>query len=213
MPKPMLYAVVILCTLALIPPVLIMLARSTTSTKPRVHLIWDMDNQPKFKAQSANPLFADGRAMRPSVLGTVARGELFSDTRVKMGIQNNQWISTIPVEVDAAVMKRGQERYNIYCTPCHGNAGYGNGIVNARAERLQEGLWVPPSSLHDKLVRSRPDGHLFNTISNGIRTMPPYGSQIDVEDRWAIVAYVRALQRSQNATIDDVPQEWRASLK
>ena len=93
------------------------------------------------------------------------------------------------------------------------HVGYGDGVVSGRAERLQEGTWIPPSSLHTELVRTRPDGHLFNTIGNGIRNMPGYASQIGTEDRWAIVAYVRALQRSQNATIDDVPPELRAQLR
>jgi mono/diheme cytochrome c family protein len=111
------------------------------------------------------------------------------------------------------VMKRGQERFGIYCTPCHGMAGAGDGIVNARAERLQEGTWIPPSDLSSDVVRGRPAGHLFNTITNGIRNMPAYGSQIPEDDRWAIVAYVRALQRSQHTSIGDVPPELRGTLR
>ena len=122
-------------------------------------------------------------------------------------------MSPIPVAVTAQLMRRGQERYDVFCTPCHGYAGNGDGIVAKRAERLQEGTWTPPSSLHTDLVRSRPDGQLFNTISNGVRTMPAYGSQIPVADRWAIVAYVRALQRSQGARVADVPAELRSQLR
>jgi mono/diheme cytochrome c family protein len=118
-----------------------------------------------------------------------------------------------PLAVDLGVLQRGRERYDIYCAPCHGLAGYGDGSVAKRAEALQEGTWTPPTSFHTELIRQRPDGHIFNTISNGIRNMPAYGPQIPVADRWAIVAYVRALQRSQNATVDDVPPEIRAQLR
>jgi mono/diheme cytochrome c family protein len=102
---------------------------------------------------------------------------------------------------------------DIYCSPCHGLAGYGDGMVAKRAEELQEGTWTPPSSMHSDLIRVRPAGQLFNTITNGIRNMPAYGQQISVEDRWAIVAYVRALQRSQAATVEDVPRDLRTSLR
>jgi mono/diheme cytochrome c family protein len=117
------------------------------------------------------------------------------------------------VAVSEALMRRGQERWEVFCTPCHGSAGYGDGPVARRADRLQEGTWTPPSSLHTDLVRSRPAGYLFNTVTNGVRNMPAYGSQIPVHDRWAIVAYMRALQRSQNATVADVPVELRQQLR
>jgi mono/diheme cytochrome c family protein len=123
------------------------------------------------------------------------------------------WVAAVPIEVDREVLQRGRERYDIYCSPCHGLVGSGDGMVAKRADELQEGTWTPPTSFHSELLRGRPDGHLFNTISNGIRNMPAYGSQISVEDRWAIVAYVRALQRSQNATVEDVPPEIRAQLR
>ena len=110
-------------------------------------------------------------------------------------------------------MKRGKERFDVFCAPCHGLAGNGDGLVAKRADRLQEGTWTPPSSLHTDLVRSRPDGQLYNSIANGVRTMPAYGSQIPVPDRWAIVAYVRALQRSSNARVADVPAELRSQLR
>jgi mono/diheme cytochrome c family protein len=205
---------VIATALALVPLALVARARTTTSTRPRINLVPDMDNQPKFRAQQANPMFADGRAMRPPVAGTVARGELREDAATYAGkTAAGEWVSAIPVAVTARLMKRGQERYDVFCTPCHGFAGNGDGIVAKRADRLQEGTWTPPSSLHTDLVRSRPDGQLFNTITNGVRTMPAYGSQIPVADRWAIVAYVRALQRSQNASVADVPAELRQQLR
>jgi mono/diheme cytochrome c family protein len=144
----------------------------------------------------------------------VARGELRDDTALFAGRDAaGAWVEAMPVAVTAQAMKRGKERYDVFCSPCHGLAGYGDGIVAKRADRLQEGTWTPPSSLHTDLVRSRPDGQLYNTVANGVRNMPAYGAQIPVADRWAIVAYVRALQRSQNARIADVPADVRPQLR
>jgi mono/diheme cytochrome c family protein len=213
LPRWLLFTVVILVALSWVPLALIMRARVTTSPKPRIHVVPDMDNQPKFKPQSRNPMFADRRAMRPPVAGAVARGEMLGEPTLTSGKIGEDWVETIPVEVDRGLLQRGRERYDVYCSPCHGLAGFGDGMVAKRADELQEGTWTPPASFHSDLVRSRPVGHLFNTISNGIRNMPAYGPQIPVEDRWAIVAYVRALQRSQNATVDDVPPDIRAQLR
>ena len=212
MPRWILYTAVILTALALVPLALIARARAVPSSQPRIHLIHDMDHQPKFKAQAENPLFADGRAMRPPVPGTVAFGSFVADEEVATGRREGMWVTTVPVPLTAELLRRGEERYNIYCSPCHGLAGYGDGLISVRAEALQEGTWTPPTSLHSELVRSRPDGHLFNTITNGIRNMPAYGPQMDGADRWAVVAYVRALQLSQGATMDDVPIELRGQL-
>lgn len=212
MPRWMIYAAIILTALALVPLALIARARSVPSPHPRLHLIHDMDHQPKFKAQAENPLFADGRAMRPPVPGTVPFGSFVADPVFATGRNAAGWVTALPLPVTLEVLRRGEERYNIYCSPCHGLAGYGDGLVSVRAEALQEGTWTPPTSLHTELVRSRPEGHLFNTISNGIRNMPAYGPQLDVADRWAIVAYVRVLQYSQGATMDDVPLELRGQL-
>lgn len=198
---------------ALVPIVLIAKARTTHSSVPRVELIPDMDNQRKFKAQSANPLFADRRAMRPVIAGTVARGELHEDELFYRGLVGDEWTETFPVPVTERLMARGKERYDIYCIVCHGASGEGDGVVSKRALDLQMGTWVPPSSLHTDLVRDRAAGHIFNTITNGIRNMSGYGSQIATEDRWAIVAYVRALQRARSASIEDVPPERRADLE
>ncbi len=213
-------AIVAGVVLALVPLALIARARVVPSSKPRIHLISDMDNQPKYRAQAANPLFADGRAMRPPVAGTVARGELAADPALNRGLTSDTWtgdappwVEAIPIPVTDALMRRGHERYDVFCAACHGLAGYGDGIVSKRAEKLTEAGWVPPLSYHDQTVRERPAGHLFNTITNGIRTMPAYGPQIPVEDRWAIVAYLRALQRSQNARIEDAPPEQAAALR
>jgi len=213
LPRWLLFAVVILVVLSWVPLALIMRARVTTSPKPRIHIVPDMDNQPKYKAQSRNPMFADRRAMRPPVAGAVARGAILGDPVLTSGKVGEDWAETIPVEVDRGLLERGRERYDVYCSPCHGLAGFGDGMVAKRADELLEGTWTPPSSLHSDLLRERAVGHLFNTISNGIRNMPAYGPQIPVKDRWAIVAYVRALQRSQNATVDDVPPDIRAQLR
>ncbi|MGC8916502.1 MAG: c-type cytochrome [Thermoanaerobaculum sp.] len=212
MPRVLTYVLVTLAAVALVPLACVVRARTTTSTKPRIHLIFDMDNQPKFKAQAANPLFADGRAMRPPVPGTVPRGTLM-DPKVATGKEGDGWVSTIPVPVTRELLQRGQDRYNVFCSPCHGYSGYGDGVVNRRAERLEEGTWTPVASFHTETARSRPPGYIYNAITNGVRTMPPYGSQIPVADRWAIVAYVKALQRSQHATLADVPAEVRSQLE
>ena len=213
MPRRLVYALIILSALALVPLALIVRARSTTSSRPRVQLIRDMGKQPKFKTQAANPLFADGRAMRPDVQGTVARGELHEDAAFWTGRAAQGWVTAFPVPVTEPLVRRGRERYDIYCSPCHGLAGYGDGPVAKRADALQEGTWTPPSSYHTDLVRSRPVGQLFNTITNGIRSMPGYAAQIPAADRWAIVAYVRALQRSQDAGVADVPAELQRQLR
>ncbi len=194
----------------------IAVARNNKTTEPRIHPIQDMDNQPRFKAQQANPIFADLRAMRPPVEGTVARGELRDDDHYYRGLVDGKFATTFPPQIDLTVdfVRRGQQRFNIYCAPCHGVDGSGNGPVNQRVlTRQLPGTWVPAANLHEQQYRERPLGHLFNTITHGIRTMPPYGDQIPVRDRWAIVAYVKALQRSTQATLEDVPPEKRAELE
>lgn len=213
MPRWLQYLVVVMVVLSWVPLVVIMRARHSKSTKPRIHIIQDMDNQPKYKAQARNRLFADRRAMRPPIAGTIARGELDADNRLYRGVVGEDFVAEIPIPITMQLMERGRERYDIYCSPCHGLAGYGDGMVSKRADVLQEGTWTPPASFHTDLVRGRPSGHLFNTITNGIRNMPAYGPQISVDDRWAIVAYVRALHRSQNAPVEDVPPELRAQLR
>ena len=213
LPRWLLFTVAILVVLSWVPLALIMRARVTTSPQPRIHIVPDMDNQPKFKTQARNPMFADRRAMRPPVAGTVPRSATLGDPALTNGKVGDDWVEAIPVEVDRGLLDRGQERYDIYCSPCHGLAGFGDGMVSKRADELMEGTWTPPSSFHTDLVRQRPDGHIYSTITHGIRNMPAYGPQIPVHDRWAIVAYVRALQRSQNTTVDDVPPDIRAQLR
>lgn len=213
MPKWIAPIILILSVLALLPAAAVYVARATHSPVPRISIIPDMDTQQKFKAQTYNGLFADHRAMRLPAAGTVARGETLLDSHFYRGIVNGGWATTFPRPVTAEVMQRGQERFTIYCSPCHGLDGAGSGPVAVRAEGLPDSTWIPPLSYHSDTVRARPVGHIFNTITNGIRTMPSYGAQIPPADRWAIVAYVRALQRSQRGTLDDVTPEERKLLE
>ncbi|HPA81175.1 MAG TPA: cytochrome c [Thermoanaerobaculales bacterium] len=212
-PRWLTYLVVVLVVMSWVPLALILRARAVKSDKPRIHIVQDMDNQPKLGPQAGNRLFADRRAMRPPVTGAIARGELREDEGLYRGAVGGAWLEQIPLPVTEQLMRRGRERYDIFCSPCHGLAGHGDGMVSKRAEALQEGTWTLPASFHTELVRGRPAGHLYNSIANGIRNMPGYGAQIPVEDRWAIVAYLRALQRSQGASVEDVPPELRAQLR
>jgi mono/diheme cytochrome c family protein len=189
-----------------------------------VAFVQDMGTQPKYREQQTSEIFADGRADRMPVAGTVARGHLMEDDAFYRGFtkaggnqQPAKFVDGFPseVKVDLAFVQRGQERFNIYCAPCHGLDGSGKGPVHIRAGvELQEAKWVPPADLHTDAVRGRANGHLFNTISVGIRNMPGYAQQIPVSDRWAIVAYVRALQVSQqNAPVSMLTQDQLNALK
>jgi mono/diheme cytochrome c family protein len=213
MPKWATMAALVLIALALVPLACIARARAVKTPNPQWHVFPDMDNQLRFANQQPNPLFADGRSMRPPVPGTVPRGGLTDDGWLHRGVVGDDWATGFPIEITATTLSRGRERYDVFCAPCHGLSGYGDGPVAKRAENLQEGTWVQPSSFHTELVRGRPLGHLFNSITNGIRNMPAYGPQISPEDRWAIVAYARALQRSQYARVEDVPAELRPNLR
>jgi mono/diheme cytochrome c family protein len=214
-PRGLAYGLLIVASLATIPFALAAWARESKSASPRIHIIPDMDWQQKFKTQRANPFFADNRAMRPDIEGTVAMGQLKDDEHFYQGKMNGGWARTFPpqVKVDDATMSRGKERFGIYCTPCHGQTGEGDGMVDQRAARLAEGTWVPPSNVTEERLQYQPVGELFNSITNGIRNMPAYGHQIEPADRWAIALYVRALQRSRLATVQDVPEAERASLR
>ncbi|MEM9490919.1 MAG: quinol:electron acceptor oxidoreductase subunit ActD, partial [Myxococcota bacterium] len=215
MPKPVLAFIVISAAASLVPFALIAKARADKSPDPHYHIIPDMDFQPKAKTQAPSDLFFDGRASRTDVRGTVARGELRADDHLYRGIIAGQWSSTFPEEIEPslATIQRGQNRYNIYCQPCHGTDGKGEGMVHKRALQVPQQGWVQPSNLHLETVIKQPHGQIYNTISNGIRSMSGYASQIPAADRWAIVLYIRALQRSQNASIDDLAPEDRGKLR
>src|SRR5205814_4402060 len=150
--------------------------------------------------------FADLRSARPLVPGTVARGQLREDSLLFTGKTNGADATVFPFPIDAAVMARGQERFNIYCSPCHGRTGQGDGMIVRRGYRR-------PPTYHQDRLRSAPVGHFFDVITNGFGAMPEYAAQIKVDDRWAIAAYIRALQLSQHATMSDVPAAERDKLK
>jgi mono/diheme cytochrome c family protein len=166
----------------------------------------DMDHQPRVNAQDASPIFADGRASRPPVTGTVARGMLKEDETFFTGLVNNQYVGKNPVTIDMDLLQHGQYKFNTYCSPCHDRTGQGRGLVAQRA------TWIP-TNLHEDRVKAFNDGEIFHVITNGRRSMPSYKVQIPEHDRWAIVAYVRALQRTSSGTVDDVPQELRSELR
>ena len=249
----------------LLPFALVAKSRATRKDARPVHLVMDMDKQPKGKAQRATPMFADERFMRPEIQGVVAREDLqvtgptlddalgthrvfllgqaaalvLSDPaayaavcegrRRAAGMSDGDYAQLAPPDTEPGInadttfyvrkvpavfdvspdfLRRGQERFNIYCAPCHGESGHGDGPTAARAGALQatagalEGPFKP-QNLQEARIGARPDGNLFNTITNGIRTMPAYDKQVGIEDRWAIVAYLRALERSQNAQPGD----------
>ena len=166
-----------------------------------------MANQPKYQPLEASSFFADGRSARPLPEGTVARGHLNEDSALYTGKTNGEFVASLPVPLTRAVMDRGRQRYDIYCAPCHGKTGDGQGIVVVRG--FQRG----PASFHIDRLRQEPVGYFFDVVTKGFGAMQDYAAQTSVEDRWAIVAYVRALQLSQKATIEDVPEAERPALE
>lgn len=189
----------------------------------------DMYDQPRYEPLEASEFFGDGRSARPPLEGTIARGELRDDEAYYTGKEAGQLVSHIPTaafraiydreaqhfsqpyyqtepaELRRALLKRGQQRFDIYCSVCHGRAGDGDGMIVRRGFRR-------PPSYHIERLREAPDGHFYDVMTNGFGAMPSYASRIEVSDRWAIVAYVRALQFSQNAQLDDVPADERDKL-
>jgi mono/diheme cytochrome c family protein len=206
-------ALVLLAAVAIVPPLLIARSRATPSGTRQALLIPDMVKQPKFLPQSFNPMFLDNRSMRPLGAGTVATDHAYLDSFLYRGIEGGQWATGFPLPLTAGLVERGQARFDIYCTPCHGWDGSGTGVVAVQGQARSGETWVMPANLTDAVVRERPNGHIFNTITNGIRTMPSYGDQIPPADRWAIVSYVRALELSQAAPETLVPAERRGELK
>jgi hypothetical protein len=158
----------------------------------------DMHDQPKDLPLRMSDFYSDKRSARPIIEGTVARGQLKEDTYFYTGKIGTQEGDVMPFPVTADVLARGQQRYNIYCSPCHSELGDGRGMIVQRGYR-------PPPSYHTDRLRKAPIGHFFDVITNGFGAMPDYATQIPVADRWAIAAYIRALQLSQNAQPGDVP--------
>lgn len=260
LPKAFSIAGVLIFTLMFVPPAVIFKALGTKSHEPRMHVNPDMDRQFKYRAQTASPqiagdFFIDGRAMRPDVEGSVARGELYASSEIYKGFNEAaegvaqvsptsshfvstqdpakdeeskehgddhgddkapaeatgepKWVTEFPIPVNKKMIQRGQQRFNIYCSVCHGYEGDGNGAVAKRATELSligKSAWIPPKSFYDPKVVEQPIGRIFDTISNGRGGMGPYSSQITVEDRWAIVLYLKALQATREATESDLPE-------
>jgi mono/diheme cytochrome c family protein len=176
--------------------------------QPPLEIFPDMDRQAKLRPQQPALMFASGRSSQEPVPNTVARGDHYENSAINTGREpgTTNFVATIPIPVTEQLMARGQQRFGIYCLPCHDPQGTGNGIVKKYG-------YATVRSLHEKAVVTKGDGDIFNTITHGFNTMLPYGSQISVEDRWAIVAYVRALQRSHLGMVDEVPAQFKAGLK
>lgn len=166
----------------------------------------DMQDQPKYKPLAESRFFADGRSARPIPAGTIARDELDDNDPFHTGAANGTFLPSIPVPVDSQLLHRGQGRYEIYCSPCHGRLGDGNGMVAQRGFRA-------PANFHTDRLRSVPPGYIYQVITNGYGAMGDYADQVPVLDRWLIVAYIRALQLSRYATVDQVPANARTQLQ
>ena len=184
--------------------------RGDFSRRRPIEIFPDMVRQPKLRPQTTDKFFKDGLSSQPIVPGTIARGVPYEDTPVNTGKVpgTTNWVATIPIPVTTELMARGRERYTINCSPCHGHQGDGKGITT------KFGMTVI-GDLHDAMVRKviqQTDGELFNTISYGKTLMSGYAANISIQDRWAIIAYVRALQRSRLASLDDVPAGERSEL-
>ena len=182
--------------------------RGCTSTRNPIELFDDMVRQPKYKAQGRSAFFADGRTDRPIPANTIARGDLQADDHRYRGKNaDGTFVRGFPASLPVSheLIARGQERYTIYCAPCHGAVGDGQGITKAY------GMTATPT-YHDDRLRQMAEGELFTTITNGKNTMMPYADKLPADDRWAVIAYLRAHQRAQNGRIDDVPAAARAQL-
>ena len=164
-----------------------------------------MANQARYDPLEASDFFSDGMSARPRVAGTVARGEMTDDPFFDSGKVGGQVADGFPMGVTLELVNRGHERFDIYCAQCHGRVGDGNGMIPSRGYRR-------PPSVHTETLRKAPTGHFFDVMTNGFGAMPPYRNQVSPRDRWAIVAYIRALQLSQHATIEDVPVPERGQL-
>lgn len=187
---------------ALAIPVFLTACRGQRSEDPPIHPNLNMDQQTRVEAQEQNNFFSDNRAMRQPVEGTVSRGNLRQSLDLYQGInEDSSFVSDNPIKVTRKFLLRGQDQYNIYCSPCHGITGDGQGIIVTG----QYGL-VPPPSYHIERLRNVNDGYLYSVIANGIRTMRSYSNQVPVKDRWAIVAYIRALQYSQHVPESEMQQ-------
>ncbi len=182
--------------------------RGRLSRLPPIELFPDMNRQPKLRPQNVSGFFADARTSRMPVTGTIAQDDRYQDTPENTGKVpgTTNFIEVIPVPVTAKLLERGHQRFNINCSPCHGQQADGNGVLKK--------LGLPTiANLQDKRILEMADGEIFNTITYGKNTMGPYAANVPVEDRWAIISYLRALQLSRLGTVDDVPEQYRAAFK
>jgi mono/diheme cytochrome c family protein len=159
-----------------------------------------MTDEGRIKPLEASSFFADGRSARTPPAGTVARGRLAADVAFETGLSDGTPVADVPLAVDRAALERGRERFGIFCAPCHGLAGYGDGMIVRRGYRT-------PPSFHSDRLRQAPAGHFFDVMTRGFGAMPDYAGLIPAADRWRIVAYLRALQLSQYGRLEDVPPD------
>ncbi len=183
--------------------------RGSISRNRPISVFPDMDKQWKLLPQKDAEFFADGRSSRQPVAGTIARGTPYQDWPVNTGrvAGLTNFVDNIPVPVTEQLLARGKQRFNINCSPCHGEQADGNGITK------KLGVMPTVANLHDKRIVELPDGEIFNTITYGKGLMGAYGANVVVQDRWAIIAYLRALQLSKLGTIEDVPAQFQSALK
>lgn len=175
---------------------------------PPLWIIPDMKIQEKYKPQQESPLFADRSASRRPVVGTVSREGYFEDEGYHFGITAGEYVGKNPLEIDEKVLRYGQKKFNVYCSPCHDRTASGGGIVGKRA-----GAVFQPANLHKQEIKDRNDGELYSIISDGRRTMPAYRNQISDYDRWTVIAYLRVLQRAGGGKMEDVPENLRAEVR
>jgi mono/diheme cytochrome c family protein len=168
----------------------------------------DMWVQQKAAPLSSSEFFTDGASSRPLVPGTIPRGRLREDGAFYTGIENGKWVDKLPVSVTADLLKRGRDRFDIYCSPCHGRLGDGKGMIAQRGFQLQR----PVGNYHSDRLRKMPVGHFYDVMTNGYGAMYSYASRIEPQDRWAIVAYIRALQLSQHGSVNDLTAEEKVKL-
>jgi len=198
-----------LWVLALVTGVSVAGLRGSLSRKPPLEVFPDMDRQPKLRPQTTTKFagFADGLSSRLPVAGTVARESARELGEFQTGKKaDGAWVDAMPVAVNRVFVQRGRERFGIYCAPCHGAAGDGNGVTT------KFGM-AAVAKLHDERLIKMSDGEIFNTISNGKNLMLPYADKLDPQDRWAVVAYVRALQLSRLGKKEEIPDAVRSTLK
>jgi hypothetical protein len=203
------------CKFFLLPFVLVVIAvvaiagrRGSTSRKPPIEIFPDMDRQPKLRPQTFNKILPGNLSSQLHPVGTISRGSPFEDTPYNTGRQpgTTNWVEISPVPMTEKLLARGQERFNISCSPCHGAVGDGKGITS------KYGM-VAMANFHDKRLVTMTDGEIFNTITHGKNLMGAYGGLVVIEDRWAIIAYIRALQRSRLAFANELPPSVQSTLK